>query len=187
MSGYVRLGVISALLLILSLPFPALAQSFGVSPAEVRIDNLSPGERAEFYLTIYNKDEAARIFVLTTFQPSEQDRKEGRAKFPDAGWVSFSPQQVEAPAKSEARVKVTVRVPRDEKWADKDWEIWLTVSSESAELLAVQYYVRLLVSTASTTVHKPSTRLIMGIILGFITFAYAIYYCLRLRHRAKSS
>jgi len=49
------------------LPSPVLAWSFSVSPPEVEIDNLSPGQVAEFNLTIHNKANLLR------YQPDWQD------------------------------------------------------------------------------------------------------------------
>ena len=71
-------GLISALLVIF-LPSFTLAQdvNLSVSPAEVKIDNLPPGEAEEFELTIHNKDEIAHNFTIATFQPPEEERREG--------------------------------------------------------------------------------------------------------------
>jgi hypothetical protein len=55
-----KLAVLIAALLAVFLSSSTLAQGFSVSPAEVNIDNLSPGEAGEFELTIRNKDEAPR-------------------------------------------------------------------------------------------------------------------------------
>jgi hypothetical protein len=68
-------GLIAALLVIF-LPSFTLAQdiNFSVSPAEVHIDNLPPGEAAEFELTIHNKDEIAHNFTIATFQPPEEEK-----------------------------------------------------------------------------------------------------------------
>jgi len=68
------------------------------------MDNLSPGEEAGFNLTINNKDEEPHVFALAAFYPREEERRAGRAEFPDASWVSFSPQKIEVAAKSEAKV-----------------------------------------------------------------------------------
>ena len=60
----------TALLFAIALsPSLVQAQYFGVSPAEVRINNQPPGEEAEFELTIYNHYDAAHTFTLTTHHP----------------------------------------------------------------------------------------------------------------------
>jgi hypothetical protein len=173
-------GLIAALPAIFLSSF-ALAQSFSVSPQELRIDNLSPGEQAGFNLTIHNKDEAPHVFTLAAFHPREEERRAGRAEFPDASWVSFSPREIEVAAKSEAKVEVTVSIPSDTEWAGKDWEIWLGVALESSDLLTVQLYVRLLVSTSGAG--KPNTGLIVGIAVAIMLLGCGAYYYFRRRTR----
>ncbi len=160
----------------------ARAQYIGISPAEVRIDNLSPGDKTEFELSIRNKDEAAHTFELSTFHPQESERREGRTEFPDGSWISFSPQRVEVEANSDTKVKVSVAIPSDQKWAGKDWEIWLKVAPEDKEFLVVNYYVRLLVSTGEGLKAGPNVGLIIGIVIAVFLLGYGVYY---FRRRAK--
>jgi hypothetical protein len=183
MLRHIKLAGLIAVLPTVFLSSFVLAQSFSLSPAEVRIDNLSPGGKAAFNLTIHNKDEAAHVFTIAAFQPQEEERRVGRAEFPDASWISFSSQEIEVAARSEARVEVTVSIPSDAEWAGKDWEMWLGVALESSDLLTVQLYVRLLVSTSGAG--KPSTGLIVGIALGIVLPGYGAYYYLRRKARPK--
>ena len=76
MIRHIKLAGLIAVLLVILLPSVTLAQDFifSVSPAEVSIDNLPPGEAAEFKLTIYNKDAIAHNFTLTIFQPPEEEK-----------------------------------------------------------------------------------------------------------------
>ena len=178
-----KLALIFVTLLIILLPSVTLAdtpaQSFGVVPTEVSIDNLPPGEAAEFQLTIRNQEETARVFVLTIFQPPEEDRREGRAEFPDDSWISFSSQEIPLAAKSEVSMNVTVAIPRGQEWAGKDWEIWLGVAAESSEMLVVKFYVRLLVSTRAAAEAKPNPGLVVGIAAAAVFLGYGAYYYLR--------
>jgi len=178
MIGRIKLTGLIAALLAIFLPFFTLAQdvNFGVSPAVLIMDNLPPGEVAEFELTIHNKEELAHNFTIATFQPPEEERKEGRTEFPDDSWVSFSSQEIEVPANSEANVTVTVAIPREQKWAGEDWEIWLGVAAESRDLLAVRLDVRLLVSTSGA---RFSARLVAGIVVGIVLLGCGGYYCFR--------
>ena len=178
-------GLIAASLVIL-LPSYALTQEFrfSVSPAEVRIDDLAPGETSEFELTIHNKEELAHNFTLTTFQPPEEERREGRAEFPDDSWISFSSQEIQIAANSEAAVTVTLTVPQEPKWAGREWETWLGVTAESRDLLAVRLYTRLLVSTAPAVGARPDAGLVTGIVVGIVIFGCGSY--LYFRRRARS-
>lgn len=172
---------IALLFAIASLPSTTQAQSFGVSPAEVSIDGLLPGEKAEFKLTIHNHYDAAHTFALSTSHPWE--RRPGRADFPDDSWISFSPQEIEVAANSQATVRVTVAIPSNQKWGDRDWEVWLGVTPKEKEFLVVNCYVRLLVTTSKEAQPGPNTGLIIVIVLGMLVLSYVVYYS---RRKAKS-
>ena len=170
------------LIVIILFPFPAQAQNFSVSPMEIKIDNLSPGGEAQFNLTVRNKEDVNHVFALTTYNPGELERREGRAEFPDESWISFSSQKVSVEANSEARAKVTVAVPANQKWAGKDWEIWLRVMPEEQEFLVVNYYIRLLVSTGGEVEAGMNAGVVVGIVGGILLAACVVYY---FRRKAK--
>ena len=182
MVGHVKLAGLIAALLVIFFPSFTLAQDvhFGVSPAEVKIDNLPPGEAAQFELTIHNEDEAPHVFTITTFQPLEENREKGRAEFPDDSWISFSSPEIEVLAKSEANVTVTVAIPQEQKWAGEDWETWLGVTAESSDLLGVKLYVRLLVSTGGA---RSNAGLFAGIVVGITFLGCGGYYYFRRKAR----
>ena len=186
MVRHIKLAGFIAALLAALVPSCALAQAinFSVSPAEVKIDDLTPGEVAEFELTISNNDEITRVFNLTTFQPPEKERREGRAKFPDPGWISFSAQQIRLAANSSANATVTLAIPREQRWAGKEWEIWLGVAAESSDLLGVKLYARCLVSTAEG---KPNRALLAGIAAAVALLGYGGYRYFRRKARHEQS
>jgi len=181
MVGHIKLAGFIVTLLVIFLPSFTLAQdfSFSVSPAEVHIDNLPPGEAAEFELTIHNKEEIAHNFTIATFQPPEEERREGRAEFPDDRWMSFSSQEIEVAANSKANVTVTVAIPREQQWAGGGWEIWLGVAAESSDLLAVRLYSRLLVSTTPAMEARSNAGLVAGIVGGIVLLGCGGYYYFR--------
>jgi len=187
MARRINLAGLLAAFLTIFLPSSALAQGFSVAPAEVRIDDLPPGEATAFNLTIRNKDEVAHNFTFSVFQPPEEQRRAGREEFPDASWISFSPPEIEVPANSEANVKVTVAIPREQKWTNQDWETWLGVASESSDLLAVKLYVRLLVSTDATMPARFNAKLFAGIVIGIVLISYGTYCYFRRRTKPQRS
>jgi len=138
------------ILLVILLPSPAIARSFYVSPSEVDIKNLSPGDNTEFEFSIYNKENESQVFSLNTYIPEKTEIRQGRSTFPDDSWVRL-PQQVEVPANSEREITVKVTIPQEPEWAGKDWEIWLGIAPEKIERLTVNYYIRLLISTDAET------------------------------------
>jgi len=183
MIRYIKLtGLITALLVIF-LPAVTVAQEFkfGISPAEVHINDLPPGETTEFDLTIHNKEELAHNFTLTTFQPPKEEIREGRAEFPDDSWISFSSPEIEVAANSADNVTVTIAIPREPKWAGKEWETWLGVTAESSDLLAVRLYTRLLVSTTLAVGARPDAGIVIGIVVGIVLFGCGSYYYYRRR------
>ena len=183
MIRYIKLAGFIATLLVVFLPAITLAQEFrfSISPSEVHIANLPPGETSEFELTIHNKQELAHNFTLTTFQPPEEERRDGRAEFPDDSWISFSSLEIEVAANSEANVTVTVAIPREPKWAGKEWETWLGVTAESRDLLTVRLYTRLLVSTTPAVGARPDAGIVIGIVVGIVLFGCGSYYYYRRR------
>jgi hypothetical protein len=171
MVGRIKLAGLIATLLVIFLPSFTLAQdiNFGVSPAEVHVDNLPPGEAVEFELTIHNKEETAHNFTIATFQPPEEERREGRAEFPDNSWISFSSTEIEVAAKSEADVTVAVAIPLEQKWAGGDWEIWLGIAAESSDLLAA----------------RSNIGLVAGIVVGIVLLGCGGYYYFRRKVRSQ--
>ncbi len=187
MVGRIKLAGFIAALLVIFLPSFTLAQdvNFSVSPAEVKIDNLPPGEATEFALTIHNKDDTAHVFTFTTFQPPAEERREGRTEFPDDSWISFSSPGIEVPANYKANVTVTVAIPQEQKWAGEDWETWLGVTAESSDLLGVKLYVRLLVSTNSIAGGKSNIGLFAGIAAAIVLLGCGGYYYFRRKAKPK--
>ena len=182
MLGRVRLVEFIAALLIALSPSVAPAQdiNFAVSPAEVRINDLPPGEPAQFQLAITNNDEAPRDFTLTVSEPHAEETREGRAGLPDDRWVSFYPQELTVASNAQANVTVTVAIPAEPKWAGGDWETWLGVAAESSDLLGAKLYVRLLVSTAG---RRSNIGLFIGIALAVVLLGCGGYYYFRRRAR----
>jgi len=174
-------GLIAALLVVF-LPTFVMAQdiSFSVSPTVVDIKDLSPGQAAEFQLTINNNDDVTHLFTFIASPPPEEETRERRARLPDDNWVTFYPLEITIPASAQANVTVKIAIPPQKTWAGRDWETWLGVAAESSDLLGVQLYVRLLVSTSGI---RLSPGFIAGIaaavaVLGYGGYRYA-------RHKAK--
>jgi LPXTG-motif cell wall-anchored protein len=73
-----------------------------------------------------------------------------------------------------------VAIPQEQRWAGRDWETWLAVTSESSDMLAVKLYVRLLVSTGGT---RFSPGLVAGIAVAVVLLGFGGYYYFRRRAR----
>ena len=175
-------GII-AVFLVLVLTSSVLAQGFSISPAEVEISDLAPGQETELDLIIRNKEGNRQTFILATYNPQESQLRQGRAELPDDSWISF-PHQVEVEANSSIPVKIEVAIPSKAKWADKDWEIWLGITPESSDFLAARLYVRLLVSTAEDIFSSYQIGRAIGIGFALALAVLGIYF---FRHRKKST
>ena len=167
--------LISILLAIL-LPSPAIAWSFYVSPSEIYIKNLSPGDNTEFEFSIYNKENESHVYNLNTYIPEKTEIRQGRSTFPDDSWVSL-PKKVEVPANSEREITVKVTIPQKQEWAGKEWEIWLCIAPERIERLTVNYYIRLLISTGAETdtTHQLKPILVIFTTLLLVYGAFLFY------------
>jgi len=166
-----------AVVLVILLPSPANAWSFYVSPSEVDINNLSPGDSTEFKFSIYNKENESHVFSLNTFAPQKTEVRQGRSAFPDNSWVSL-PSQVKVPANSERETTVKISIPPQQEWAGKEWEIWLRVSPEQTGRLTVNYFIRLLISTGTETSNTSQLAPIL-ILAATLVPAYGIYFIYR--------
>jgi hypothetical protein len=169
-------------LLAVLLTSPTFAWSFSVSPSEVEIDNLSPGNKAEFELSIHNKESINHVFYLSTYIPDKADTRKGRVILPDNSWISF-PNRVEVPANSEKELTIEVAIPQNQEWEGNDWEIWLGITPESVQLIVVNYYVRLLLSTGENV--NAGSRL--KPILIIVTIVLLLYGSYSFYHKANSS
>jgi hypothetical protein len=180
MAGHIKSARLIAAFLIIFLPYPTLAEDvdFSVIPAEIHIDNLPPGEAAEFELTIHNRDDLAHNFSVATCPPPEEEIREGRTEFPDGSWIGFSSPKVEIGPDSRANVMVTVTIPQEQKWASEDWETWLGVTAVSGDVLGARLYVRLLVSTSGI---RFNGRLFIGIAVAIVLLGYGGYRYFRHR------
>jgi hypothetical protein len=187
MAGQVKLAGLIATLLLIFLPSSTMAQdvNIGVTPSEVRISDLSPGQTTEFQLTVRNKDDINHIFAFSILQPSLDKRREGRAELPDDSWITFSSREIEVSANDEAIVTVNVTVPGKQAWANQDWETWLGVAPESSDLLGVELYVRLLISTNSVPQPRPNMWFLGGVGVATALLCYGGYYYFRRRARSE--
>lgn len=184
-----RSAMLIATLLITLLPASVAAgvstYSGSVSPTEVTIDGLSPGDPVDFELTIRNEEGPARVFLLTVYQPSEEARRAGRDELPDDSWVTFSSDEVELGSEDKVSVRVTVAVPNEPAFMGKDWEIWLGVAPQTRELMTVKYYVRLLISTRSDDELWPNALTVIGTIVAAGLLGYAAHSCSRRGARSR--
>ena len=89
-SGLIVLGLVAGVILA---PATALA-AFGIDPGKVYIDNLYPGARAEFPITIYNQNDYEATFVVRAREPDYTAEDKGYDALPHLEWVTATPGRV---------------------------------------------------------------------------------------------
>jgi len=129
-------------------PPPTPRYYLGIFPAEARVSDLVPGNETQLELTIYNNDAVPHNFTFSTYNPQPEERRANRSAFPDSGGISFSPEELEIANNSEGKVEVNITLPPGQEYAGRDYEIWLGTTTQSAALVTVRLYSRLLVSTS---------------------------------------
>ena len=112
------------------------------------MNDLSPGSETQVELTIYNNDTVPHNFTFNTYNPQPEERRASRSAFPQSGEISFSPEELELAPGSEGTIVVNIALPPGEEYAGKDYEIWLGTTTQSAALVTLRLYSRLLVSTS---------------------------------------
>lgn len=132
-----------------------------VEPGGLLIQHVEPGETYDFAqkagiaLKISNRNRSERIYRLSTHRPSEiGNRKwlEGYTEIPDPSWFWFERDEVSVGPDGDAYVKMYVKVPEGDEYANQHWVVSIAVEgkAQSGEMLALAAYPRYQIETASS-------------------------------------
>jgi hypothetical protein len=147
----VMIGLVAGV--VLAPPVAALA-SFGIDPGKVYIDNLYPGARAEFPITVYNQNDYEATFVVKARAPDYTAEDQGYDALPYLEWVTVNPERVTIGASDKDDVLVVVAMPKDADYSGKESEVWISFMEEdTAGMIKIELCSRLFISTR---VEKPS-------------------------------
>jgi hypothetical protein len=147
----VMIGLVAGV--VLAPPVAALA-SFGIDPGKVYIDNLYPGARAEFPITVYNQNDYEATFVVKARAPDYTAEDQGYDALPYLEWVTVNPERVTIGASAQGDVLVVVAMPKDADYSGKKSEVWISFMEEdTAGMVKIELCARLFISTR---VEKPS-------------------------------
>jgi len=148
-----------------------------VAPAEFLVSDFELGKKQEVTtIQITNTGDATQKYLVQSTAPLSC--RVGRTPLPDKSWVTFDRTEVTVGAGQTEKVKVFLKIPYEEQYLDKDWEVWINVQSGNG-FIGTEIWVRMLISTteeASTFGSFSSTFDDIGwilaviglIILGFI-------------------
>lgn len=141
---------ILAALIALLLPHSTSAEEeagFSISPPEIRVGGIFPGQSAEFSLIIRN-DMASRVsFSISVYNPDEDERRGGYDALPDNSWISFDAGGIEVAPHSSGWVKARVTIPPDESYGGKNYECWVRVTSGKVGIFQYQLNSRVYIVT----------------------------------------
>ncbi|MCH7505231.1 hypothetical protein IID04_06340 [PVC group bacterium] len=105
-------------------------------------------------LTIYNRDDRAHTYVLTTNKPSTVAARKwlkGYIEIPNPTWFWFDQNEITVPAQGTAEVNMYLKTPDAEKYYNQHWAISLGVSGKpgSGQLFALAVFPRVEIETLS--------------------------------------
>ncbi len=151
------LGITCLCVVALVVSMTAEAASLKVSPAQFMVQDVEPGKLYDIYaetglrLTVFNEDDAARTWRLSTHRPSERGRWEkGYAEIPDATWCWFGENEIALSPNSAGFGHVFLRIPDDEQYYNQHWIVTLNVAGQSGGLgLGLAVDIRMQIETKS--------------------------------------
>ena len=130
------------------------AMGMRVQPGGALLQGIPVGERRELPvpLVIFNDDDAPHVVTVSACKPSAAGGrpKRGYTEIPDAAWMTFQPDAVEAPARGTGSIKMFLSVPADKKLLNQHWSLCLAVRSKTGkgEQIGLAIYPRLEIETA---------------------------------------
>lgn len=128
-------------------PAAALA-AFGIDPGKVYIDNLFPGARAEFSITVYNQNDYETTFVVKAREPDYTAEDKGYGVFPHLEWITVTPGRVIISASDTGDVLITVVMPEDADYSGRKSELWISFTEEGTEgMIKIELASRIFIST----------------------------------------
>lgn len=116
-----------------------------VAPAEFLVSDFELGKKEEVTtIQITNTGDASQKYLVQPTNPLSC--RIGRTPLPDKYWVTFDRTEVTVNAGQTEKVKVFLKIPYEEQYLDKDWEVWINVQSGNG-FIGTEVWVRMLIST----------------------------------------
>ena len=160
-SSLILLGLAAGALLA---PAAALA-AFGIDPGKVYIDNLYPGARAEFTITVYNQNDYETTFVVRARKPDYTAEDKGYGVFPYPEWITATPNRVTIGAGDNDEVLIVVAMPKNADYSGKKSEVWISFMEEATEgMIKVELCSRVFITTRveEPAVPEPEVPKVIG-------------------------
>ena len=151
------------------------AEGWALSPGEIRVDGIRPGETARLSITLTNNRDSDVTFSLAATIPLRERLRPGYEPLPDPGWVTFSAQEVRIESGGQRDIRAVLAVPAEGGWGGRSFEGWLVAMSQDLGLIHLELSSRLLVST-SPAYAADGTRLLVAGIVGAVVLAAGAAY-----------
>ena len=155
------------------------AASLKVSPARFIVHDVKPGKLYDIHaetglrITIYNDDDKARTWTLSTHRPSERGRWEkGYAEIPDARWCRFDMNEITIPPNSRGYAKLYLEIPDGEKYYNQHWVVTLGIGgrAEGGIGIGLAVNVRMQIETESRSDLKTRPDGLIGLKPSMVRF-----------------
>ena len=141
-----------------------------VQPGGLLMQDVKLGETydlqqvAGITLAIFNQDGQAHAYLLSTHRPSQSGGSKpppGYTDLPDPSWFWFERTEVTVPAQSSSQVRMYLRIPDDQQYANQRWSVTAGVTGKPRpdESIALAVYPRYEIETVALgrpeLQHKP--------------------------------
>ncbi len=160
---------------------PRAGMGLSVQPGGILIQHVKLDETYNFYeksgiaLIVENKDTLPHTYIINTFKPSQVGNKKwltGYLEIPEPSWFFFEKNEVTVEPKSKQKVKMYLKVPKEEKYYNQHWTVSLGVTGkpEKGQMLALAVYPRYQIETETKTGLKEKPAGLIGFEPGTLIF-----------------
>lgn len=117
------------------LPWTGKAGDTGIIPSKVKVSNFSPGDRAEYPLTIHNGNDQSAQFSVSFLATGDVDADTGyayvAAPAEAQGWVTIADAAPVIGAKESKAVLIALEMPKNATAPAQRWEFRIVVKDTS--------------------------------------------------------
>jgi len=138
---------------------PASTAGAGIrlTPGAFCVQGVAVGERVDVeklggvVLTVENTGDTEETFKLEAGVPSRMGAKPvtGYSDIPDASWFKLDPDTVKVPAHGSAKVRMVIKVPAGDQYANRHWLVAVSVVPTSSAFVQVKLLARFQIETVS--------------------------------------
>jgi hypothetical protein len=147
MKWLVKFCIVSA---VLGMAFWTEAAGLSTTFVDVVMKSARVGQSQEAYgpegkgLIVRNLGDVPIQISVEALAPAPKQMKPGAQTLPDLSWVRFNPARMIIPAHEEKEVKVTVHVPKQEKYSNQTYQVMVWTRGETMHTQSIRLNAGLL-------------------------------------------